>query len=186
MEIMKNDQGVTLIREKFEYVNVGKLRFIGINLKLNPGISYDETIAKIAPFLDPLMDEYACEITDYCFFEYYQGQGVNENYQTHVTGRFFKAGTPVPYDFKNTDGYDGLYYYDFPTVNIARGIYSGDERFGGDTFDAYVFTRDQILTDGVEIPFPERYWTAVQFIDGKPRKGKYRFGYIFGVGDELK
>lgn len=186
-KVMENEQGIRLIREKFGYKNIGKLRFIGINLKLNPNISYQDTIDKISPLLDPLMAKYASEITDYCFLEHYQGQFVNEDYLTRITGRFFKAGTPVPEDrkFKNINGFDGLYYYDVPTVNIGYGIYSGDESFGGDTFDAYVFTRDQILSDGVQIPFPEAYWTAVQFIDGEPKKGKYRFGYIFGVG-ELK
>ena len=72
-KIMENDQGVRLIREKFEYKHVGKLRFIGINLKLNPGISFQDTIDKIAPLLDPLMSEYASEITNYCFLEHYQG-----------------------------------------------------------------------------------------------------------------
>lgn len=183
-KIMENDQGIRLIREKFEYRHVGKLRFIGINLKLNPGISFQETIDKIAPLLEPLMLEYASEITDYCFLEHYQGQFINEDYLTRVTGRFFKAGTPVPKDtdFKNINGFDGLYYFDIPTENIGLGIYSGDESFGGDTFDAYVFTRDQILSDGITIPFPESYWTAVQFIEGEPKKGKYRFGYMFGVG----
>ena len=38
---------------------------------------------------------------------------------------------------------------------------------------------------GDTIPYPHDYWTAVQFIEGEPKKGKYRFGYIFGVG-ELK
>ena len=182
-KIMENEQGIRLIREKFEYKHTGKLRFIGINLKLNPGISYQDTLDRLSPLLDPLMAEYASEITDYCFLEHYQGQWVNEDYQTHVTGRFFKAGTPVPQEFKNTNGFDGLYYYDVPTVNIGHGIYCGDENFGGDTFDAYVFTRDKILKDKIEIPFPEAYWTAVQFIDGEPRKGIYRFGYMFGVGE---
>ena len=75
-----------------------------------------------------------------------------------------------------------LYYYEIPTVNIGYGVYSGDESFGGDPFDAYVFTRDQIMSDGIEIPYPVDYWTAVQFIEGEPKKGKYRFGYMFGVG----
>jgi len=59
----------------------------------------------------------------------------------------------------------------FPTVKIGHGVYSGDETFGGDPFDAYVFTRDQILDDHVDIPYPEAYWTAVQFIEGEPKKG---------------
>ena len=177
-KIMENENGVRLIREKFEYKNVGNLRYIGLDTitkKLN--LSYQEAIEKTAPLLEPLMSEYAyVEIPGYCSLEYFQGQGVDEDYRVQVFGKFFKAKTPVP---------EGLYYLDIPSENIGHGIYSGDESFGGDPFDGYVFTRDQILSDGIAIPFPENFWSAMQFIDGEPVKGKYRFGYMFGVG-ELK
>ena len=179
-KIMENEEGVRLIREKFEYKNTGDLRFIGLDLRANPGLDVEMTIAKIAPLVDPLKDKYAWEITDYCYLEHHNGGEVNVN-ETGIGGYFFKANTPVP---------DGCIYYDVPTLNIGYGVYCGDETFGGNTFDAYVFTRDQILSDGElfigdTIPYPHAYWTAVQFIDGEPRTGKYRFGYMFGVG-ELK
>lgn len=174
-KIMENDQGIRLIRENFEYKFVGNLRFIGLDLKKNPGLSIQGTIDRLSPLLDPLKAEYAWEMTDYCYLEHHNGGEVNVN-ETGIGGWFFKMNTPVP---------DGCIFYDIPTINIGHGIYSGDETFGGDPFDAYVFTRDQILSDGIEIPYPQAYWTAVQFIDGEPTKGKYRFGYIFGVG-ELK
>lgn len=172
-EVMENEKGIRLIREKFEYQHVGKLRFIGLDLKKNPGISIRETIAKIAPLLNRLKPEYAWEITDYCYLEHHNGGEVNVH-ETGIGGWFFKADTPVP---------EGCIFYDIPTVNIGYGIYCGDENFGGDTFDAYEFTRDKILCDGITIPYPEAYWTAVRFIDGEPIKGIYRFGYIFGVGE---
>jgi hypothetical protein len=175
-EVMENDKGIRLIREKFEYKYVGKLRFIGLDLKQNPGLSIKDTVEKISPLLNPLKSEHAWEITDYCYLEHHNGGQVNVN-ETGIGGWFFKADTPVP---------DGCIFYDIPTINIGYGIYCGDENFDGDTFDAYEFTRDKILSDGVEIPYPQAYWTAVQFIEeGEPRKGVYRFGYIFGVG-ELK
>ena len=170
-KVMENSDGIRLIRENFEYKHIGNLRFIGLDLRANPGISYSDTVAKIAPMLEPLMPEHLAEIAEYCYLEHHNGGEVNVN-ETGIGGYFFKADTPVP---------EGLIYYDIPTVNIGRGIYSGDENFGGDTFDGYVFTRDQILGDGVDIPYPQAYWTAVQFIEGEPRQGKYRFGYVFGV-----
>jgi AraC-like DNA-binding protein len=182
-KIMRNDQGVRLIREKFEYRHIGQLRFIGVDLTKNPGLSYREAVAKIAPLLDPLMEEYASEITDWCFLVHYQNQFVNEDYHMDVIGRFFKAGAPVPQEFVNATGMKGLYYYDIPTKNMAYGVYSGDESFGGDPFDAYLFTQEQILSDGVKIPFPENFWHGWQYIEGEPRKGKYRFAYMFGIGD---
>ena len=181
-KIMENDQGVRLIREKFEYRHVGRLRFIGIDCKRAGIGGYDvkEANKLISKFLDPLMETYAADITDYCMLETRHGQWVDDYYQLLVIGKFFKPDTPLP-----EWGWEGnlLYYYDTPTVNIGHGVYSGDESFGGDPFDAYVFTRDQILSDGIGIPFPRDYWTAVQFIEGEPQKGKYRFGYMFGVGE---
>ena len=174
-KVMKSKDGIRLIRETFEYKHTGKLRFIGLDLKANPGISVQDTIAKIAPLLDPLKAEHAWEITDYCYLEHHNGGEVNVN-ETGIGGWFFQADTPVP---------AGCIFYDIPTVNIGHGIYCGDENFGGDLFDAYVFTRDQILSDGVIIPYPEAYWTVARFIDGEPHIGRYRFGYMFGVG-ELK
>jgi len=177
MEIQRDgeDRKIRLIREKFVYQHVGNLRFIGFDCDKTPGLSLREIIDKLTPLLDPLKSERAREIADYCYLEHHNGGEVNVN-ETGIGGYFFKAGTHVP---------DGLIYYDIPTVNIGQGIYCGDESFGGDFFDAYEFTRDKIISDGVNIPYPEAYWTAAQFIDGEPVKGKYRFGYIFGVG-ELK
>ena len=169
--IMENSKGIRLIRENFEYKHTGKLRFIGLDLKKNPGLSIPDTIKIIAPLLDPLKPKYAWEIIDYCYLEHHNGGEVNAN-ETGIGGWFFTADTPVP---------DGCIYYDVPTVNIGYGIYCGDETFGGDTFDAYEFTRDKILGDGIGIPYPEAYWTAVVFIDGEPTMGAYRFGYMFGV-----
>ena len=184
-KIMENENGVKLIREKFEYKNVGNLRFIGIDCK-RAGIGcyqVKEADERLSEILDPLMEKYAADITDYCMLETRHGQFIDDYYQLLIIGKFFKPGTPLPNMDWGDWGNIGLYYYDIPTVNIGHGIYSGDETFGGDPFDAYVFTRDQILSDGVEIPFPRDYWTVVQFIEGEPQKGKYRFGYMFGVGE---
>ena len=130
-KVMENQQGVRLIREKFEYRHTGQLRFIGLDLKAHNDISYSDTVAKITPLLAPLMPEHIADIADYCYLEHHNGGEVNVN-ETGIGGYFFKADTPVP---------EGLIYYDVPTANIGYGIYSGDENFGGDTFDAYVFTR---------------------------------------------
>ena len=168
-EIMVNG----LIREKFEYVHVGELRFIGLDLRANPGLNDQQTIEKIMPMMAEIMSERATEIPEYCYLEHHNGGEVNVN-ETGIGGYFFKAGTPVP---------EGLIFYDVPTVNIGYGVYRGGENFGGDLFDAYECTRDKILDDGVEIPYPQAYWTAAEFIGGEPRAGDYRFGYIFGVGE---
>jgi len=166
-EIMANG----LVREKFEYVDIGNLRFIGLDLKDYPELNVQQTVDKIAAMMAEIMSERSTVISEYCYLEHHNGGEVNVN-QTGIGGYFFKAGTPVP---------EGLIYYDIPTVNIGYGIYRGGENFGGDLFDAYECTRDKILSDGVVIPYPEKYWTAAEFIGGEPRAGDYRFGYVFGV-----
>lgn len=182
-KIMSNDDGVRLIREKFEYKHVGHLRFIGVDCKRAGivGHQVQEANERLAKYLDPLMDKYTTDITGYCLLETRHGQFIDDYYQMLILGKFLKPNTPLP-DTSDWEK-DCLYYYDIPTANIGYGIYCGDESFGGDTFDAYVFTRDQILRDGVEIPYPHAYWTVAQYIEGEPKKGKYRFGYMFGVGD---
>ena len=66
-EIMENEEGVRLIREKFEYRKAGKLRFIGLDLIEND-VNIEETLRIISPLLDPLKPEYAWrEISDYFF-----------------------------------------------------------------------------------------------------------------------
>lgn len=39
LNLFLNRVSTRLIREKFEYKNIGKLRFIGLDLKANPGFS---------------------------------------------------------------------------------------------------------------------------------------------------
>ena len=182
-KITKATKKAGLVREEFAYRHVGRLRFIGIDCKRAgiEGRQVNEAHERLAKIFEPLMEEYAADITDYCMIETRHGQFIDDYYQLLILGKFFKPDTPLP----KVDGWEEncLYYYDIPTVNIGYGIYRGGESFGGECFDAYVPTRDQILKDGVEIPFPHAYWTAVQMIDGEPRPGNYRFGYIFGVGE---
>lgn len=99
------------------------------------------------------------------------GEVDSENH--FLLGRFFRAGTPVP------DGFD---FYDLPTELAAYAVYAG-ESFDGDLWAGYYRTRDRILADGRRIPYPERYWHAEVYTDGMPRRGRYRFGYLFSVDE---
>lgn len=51
---------------------------------------------------------------------------------------------------------------------------------GFDSDAMYDVTRNIILGDGVNIPYPEKYWTAEMFLEGC---GKYSTGYLFSVGE---
>lgn len=111
------------------------------------------------PVLDVLMTEYGTEITDDCSMMHHNGNEVDtENH--YLAGHFFKAGTPVP------EGYDD---YDIPTERAAYAIYTTN-KYDGDIGLAYNFTRDQILSEGVNIPYPRAYWH-----EAIPTEKEYRF-----------
>jgi len=167
-----------LTREKFEYIELGKVRFIGLDeIRTKRGAA--ELLIDGSDFLSvidsPLLKHSATEITDNCVMIHHSGTNHEE---THILiGRFFKADTPVP------EGYD---FFDVLTEKAAYAIYSSDN-FSGDLVhgpeDAYSLTRDQILGNNVTIPFPQAYWHAVVFTNGLPVQGKYRYGYMFSVGE---
>lgn len=180
--VMENKSGAKLICENFEYRTLGELRFIGIDA-WHTGEEWDviwERKGEFMPALDALMSEYGTGITDDCSMMHHNGNEVDtENH--YLAGRFFKAGTPVP------EGYD---YYDIPTERAAYAIYTTN-KYDGDIGLAYNFTRDQILSEGVKIPYPHAYWHATVYTDGRPRnwhaaiptEKDYRFGYMFSVGE---
>jgi len=167
-----------LTRERFEYIDLGKVRFIGLD-EIRTGKGTAELLVDGGEFLsvmDSLAQEYsATEITDNCVMIHHSG---TDHAETHIIiGRFFKADTPVP------AGYD---YFDLLTEKAAYAVYSS-EKFSGDLVngpeDAYSLTRDQILSDNVSIPFPQAYWHAVVFTNGIPVQGQYRYGYLFSIGE---
>lgn len=162
----------TLARESFEYIKLGKVRFIGIDV-WRTGEDWDalwERSDEYMPALDALAIEYGTEITTPCSMMHHNGNEVDsENH--FLAGRFFKAGTSVP------EGYD---YYDVPTENAAYAVYATN-KYDGALGSAYYTTRDKILADGVGIPYPHAYWHAEVYTDGRPHEGNYRFGYMFSV-----
>ena len=180
--LMENESGVKLMCENFEYRTLGKVRFIGIDA-WRTGEEWDILWARreeFMPALEVLMSEYATEITADCSMMHHNGNEVDtENH--YLAGRFFKAGTPVP------EGYD---YYDVPTKRAAYAIYT-TSKYDGDIGLAYNFTRDQILNEGIKIPYPHTYWHATVYTDGRPEnwhaaiptEKAYRFGYMFSVGE---
>ena len=180
--VMENEDGVKLTRENFEYLNLGNIRFIGIDA-WRTGEEWDDLWARsreYIPTLDKLMAEYAVDISDNCAMMHHNGNEVDtENH--YLAGRFFKEGTPVP------EGFD---YYDIPTKQAAYAVYTINKS-DGDIGLAYTFTRDQILSEGIKIPYPHAYWHAAVYTNGRPKDwhatvpkdGLYRFGYMFSVGE---
>ena len=166
-----------LARESFEYIKLGKVRFIGIDAWRTGEdwvVLWDRN-SEYMPALNALAAEYGTDITAPSSMMHHNGHEVDsENH--FLAGRFFKADTPVP------EGYD---YYDVPTEYAGYAVYKG-EAFDGDFWQAYELTRDHILSQGVLIPYPHTYWHAEIYPDG--RSGafgeKYHFGYMFSVNEK--
>lgn len=169
-EVVKK-HGHKINRDSFEYIEIGKIRFIGLEFAKNPDIHLLRP-AESLPKLIPMLPEYGTEITALCHLEHHHGGEVNVN-QCNMMGYFFKADTPVP---------EGYSYYDVPTEHAAYAVYSSPD-FDGDVFGAsYEFTRDQILGDCLHIPYPQAYWTAEVYPEGFfTGSGAFRFGYLFSV-----
>jgi len=169
-EVVKK-HGHKINRDSFEYMGIGKVRFIGLEFAKNPDIHLLRP-AESLPKLIPMLPEYGAEITALCHLEHHNGGEVNVD-PCNMMGYFFKADTPVP------EGYD---YYDLPTEHAAYAVYSHPD-FDGNIFGAaYEFTRDQILSEGVHIPYPSAYWTAEVYPEGFfSGSGAFRFGYLFSV-----
>ena len=168
--------------ESFQYIKLGKVRFIGIDARqVKDDLVFEEDWGHLKErsseymnVLDGLAAKYGTDITAFCCLSHHNGHEVDtENH--YLAGRFFKADTPVP------EGYD---YYDVPTENSAYAVYTTDQ--GGAFWAAYFATRDKILTDGVGIPYPHAYWHAEAYIDGNPHDGNYRFAYIFSVDEKAE
>ncbi len=104
---------------------------------------------------------------------HHYGLGVDVSPWHGFWGRFMKADTPVP---------NGFIYFDFVPNNdgkagspfisqFAYATFSGDitamhERDGYDSDAMYDVTRNIILGQGVNIPYPDKYWTAEVFLGG--------------------
>ncbi|NLG26115.1 MAG: hypothetical protein GX558_12215 [Clostridiales bacterium] len=157
------------------------MRFVGVE-----GEEFDSIERRVEAMraLDAMPDYKSGFDHDILFMHHY---GLSVDHQWHgVWGRFMKAGAPVPqgflaFDFVPHDvpGAGPPYY-----ARFAFATFSGDRdamhsREGFDSDAMYDVTRNIILGDGVNIPYPEKYWTAEVFPDGCDRPGT---GYLFSVG----
>lgn len=168
---MEDENRAVITCESFVYRFLGKVRFIGVDAW--PDVEWEALWARkneFMPVLDHMMSEYGSDIPYDCAFMHHNGNAVDsENH--YLAGRFFRQGTPVP---------EGFHYYDVPTEQAAYAVYRTN-KFDGDIGFAYYYTRDQILRDGVSIPYPHSYWHASVYTDGRPEEGICRFGYLFSV-----
>ena len=153
----------------FTYKKMPALRFIG-----REGDDLSDPAVRMALFqtLDAIPD--ARSGFDYdLLLMHHDGLGVDVGPIHFHWGRFMKADTPVPEGMLSIDfvphriGKQGPPYIS----HFAYATFSGDvaamhKREGYDSDAMYDVTRNIMLGQGENIPYPDKYWTAEVFLDG--------------------
>jgi hypothetical protein len=177
--VLRQQEGFKV--DSFEYKKTCAMRFVGREDERLDSIEARQELFRI---LDD-MDEYKSDLAYDVLFMHHYGLGVDVGPWHGVWGRFMRAETPVP---------DGFLYFDFVPHNdgkagppyisqFAYATFSGDmdamHRHEGYDSDAmYDVTRNIMLGQGVQIPYPDKYWTAEVFLDGS---GKHSTAYMFSA-----
>lgn len=163
--------------DSFEYKKMPAMRFIGKECIEHDSadMSWELEIMRI---LDD-MTEYKSDFDYDVLFQHHFGKCIDVECWHGFWGRFMKADTPVP---------EGFIHFDFipkrdsnnfeegsPFLSqFALAIFSGDNKAmhkseGYDINAMYDVTRNIILGQGVNIPYPDKYWTAEVFLEGCDR-----------------
>ncbi len=177
--VIKQQNGFKI--DHFEYKKMPAMRFIG---REGEEFANLETRKELFAILDD-MNAYKSSLDYDVFFMHHYGLGVDVGPWHGVWGRFMQTDTPVP---------EGFIYFDFvpqrdgkagpPYISqFAYATFSGDmdamhKREGYDSDAMYDVTRNIMLGEGVNIPYPDKYWTAEVFLDGCD---KYSTAYMFSA-----
>ncbi|MHB1453567.1 MAG: hypothetical protein ACYCYM_06385 [Saccharofermentanales bacterium] len=184
-EVVKSQQNGFKV-DSFEYKKMPAMRFIGREC-IEHDASDMSWELEVMRTLDT-MDEYRSELDYDVLFMHHYGLGVDVERWHGFWGRFMKADTPVP---------EGFVYFDFipqreadnfnagpPYISqFAYATFSGEmdamhKHEGYDSDAMYDVTRNIILGQGVNIPYPDKYWTAEVFLQGCD---KYSTAYMFSA-----
>jgi len=169
--------------EKFEYMKMSAMRFIGKESCPGDGL---EGVKELFSILDNMSEFKSGFDYDVLFIHHY-GRGVDVERCHSFWGRFMKADAPVPEGFVSFDlvaQRDGSDFSGPPYISqFAFAVFSGDKeamhkREGYDINAMYDTTRNIILGQDVNIPYPDKYWTAEVFLDGYDH---YSTAYMFSV-----
>ena len=157
--------------ESFEYKSMPAMRFVGKECIEHAAGDMGWEL-EIMRALDA-MAEYKSGFDYDVLFQHHYGKGVDVERWHGFWGRFMKADAPVPdgfvsWDFVPDDS--DAPYLTFRS-QFAFATFSGDMKAmhndeGTDGGRMYDVTRNIILGQGVNIPYPEIYWTAEVFPDG--------------------
>ena len=173
--------------EKFEYVKMPAMRFIGKETCEGDDPYTVDDHKKLFSVLDTMTDHKSGFDYD-VIFQHHYGRGVDVERPHRFRGRFMRADTPVPegfafFDFTPQRAKNGLVAGPPYISQFAYAVFSGDaeaiHKSEGYDIDAiYDITRNIILGQDVNIPYPDKYWTAEVFLDGYDN---YSTAYMFSV-----
>jgi hypothetical protein len=173
--------------EKFRYMKMPAMRFIGKEICEGDYLNSAEGLKKLFGILDT-MSEYKSGFNHDVLFQHHYGRGVDVERWHGFWGRFMKADTPVP---------EGFVYFDFTSQRMEKSFVAGPPYIsqfafavfsgnieamhnseGYDCNAMYDITRNIILGHDVNIPYPDKYWTAEVFLDGYDN---HSTAYMFSV-----
>jgi hypothetical protein len=167
--------------DSFEYRKMPAMRFIG---RGDDDLDNMEARKKHLRTLDD-MKEWKSDLAYDVLFMHHYGLGVDVGPWHGVWGRFMRAETPVPEGFlyfdlvPHSDGQAGPpYISQFAYATFSGNMDAMHRREGYDGDAMYDVTRNIILGQGVNIPYPGKYWTAEVFLDGCD---KHSTAYMFSV-----
>jgi AraC-like DNA-binding protein len=167
--------------DNFEYKKMSAMRFIG---REGDDLDNLEVRNKLFRVLDD-MTEFKSDFTYDILFMHHYGLGVDVGPWHGVWGRFMRAETPVPegflfFDFvPHNDGKAGPpYISQFAYATFSGNMDAMHTCEGYDSNAMYDVTRNIMLGQGVQIPYPDKYWTAEVFLDGCD---KHSTAYMFSA-----
>jgi AraC-like DNA-binding protein len=173
--------------ENFEYMKMPAMRFIGKESCEGDGLDTAEDLKKLFSILDN-MSEYKSGFDYDVLLKHHYGSGVDVEPCHSFWGRFMKADTPVPEGFACFDftpqRAENKFVAGPPYISqFAFAVFSGNmvamhKSEGYDSDAMYDITRNIILGQDVNIPYPDKYWTAEVFLDGYDN---YSTAYMFSV-----
>ncbi|MHB1153909.1 MAG: helix-turn-helix transcriptional regulator [Eubacteriales bacterium] len=169
--------------DSFEYKKMPAMRFIGRECIEHDAADMSWEL-EIMNTLES-MSEYKSGFNYDVLFMHHYGKGVDVEQWHGVWGRFMRADTPVPegylsFDFvPKSEGKAGPpYISQFAYATFSGNMEAMHRREGYDSDAMYDVTRNTMLGEGVNIPYPDKYWTAEVFPDGCD---KYSTAYMFSA-----
>jgi len=162
--VARQQQGFKV--DSFEYKKMPAMRFIGKESCEGDGLDTDEGLRELFRVLDN-MGEYKSGFDYDVLFQHHYGKGVDVERWHGFWGRFMKADAPVPEGYLHFDFVpqrDNNNFVSGPPFfsQFAFATFSGDMKAmhndeGTDGGRMYDVTRNIILGQGVNIPYPDKY-----------------------------